>query len=179
VRALVEGLETPHPLGLALPALYQDDDFAQRFLAALDEVVAPILCTLDNLDAYFDPSLAPDDFVAWLASWVGLVLDDNWPMERRRALVDRAAELYSWRGTVYGLTEHVAIYTGATPEVEDSGGCEWSPEPGADPPGTTEHRVTVRVRIKDGEHVDQARLDAIVRAAKPAHVVHEIEVVKE
>jgi phage tail-like protein len=158
-----------------MPGIYHDDDLCQRFLAGLDEVLAPVLCVLDNLDAYFDPALAPDDFVAWLATWVGLALDENWGLARQRALVARAAELYSWRGTLRGLAAHVAIYTGAEPEVTDSGGCSWSAVPGGDLPGTWPPRVTVRVRASDP--ADARRVEEIVATAKPAHVEHEVEVV--
>jgi phage tail-like protein len=178
MRGLIEGLESPHPLGQALPALYQEDEFTQRFTAALDEVLAPIFCTLDNLEAYFDPRLAPGDFVAWLAGWVGLTLDEHWPVDRQRALIAQAGELYRWRGTARGLAAHIALYTGTEPEVVDSGGCEWSATPGSTIPGTAEPRLTVRVRVPDPATVDQRRIEAIVAAAKPAHVLHEIEVLR-
>ena len=178
MRGLIDGLESPHPLGAALPGLFQEDGFAQRFTAAFDDVLAPVFCTLDNLEAYFDPRLAPRDFVTWLAGWVGLSLDENWPLERQRALIAQAAQLYRWRGTAKGLAAHVALYTGTEPEVVDSGGCQWSAAPGGSLPGSAEPSVTVRVRVPDPTAVDQRRIDAIVAAAKPAHVIHEIEVLQ-
>jgi phage tail-like protein len=177
MRGLVDGLESPHPLGAALPALFQEDGFTQRFTAAFDDVLAPIFCTLDNLEAYFDPRLAPDDFIVWLAGWVGLTLDENWPLERQRALIADAADLYRWQGTAKGLAAHVALYTGTVPEVVETGGCESSPAPGEPFLGMVEPRVTVRVRVPDPSTVDRRRIDAIVAAAKPAHVTHEIEVI--
>ena len=69
MRGAVPGLPTPHPIGLALPALYLDDGFTQRFTAGLDEVLAPVLLTLDCLDAYLDLELAPPDFLDWLAGY--------------------------------------------------------------------------------------------------------------
>jgi phage tail-like protein len=177
VRGALEGLESPHPLGAALPGLYHDDDFLQRFTSALDQVLAPILSTLDNLTAYFDPFLAPSDFVPWLAEWVGLKLDEDWPLERQRALVARSFEIHRWRGTAKGLAAQVALFTGCEPEVVDSGGCSWSSTPGATPPGSSEPRVIVRIRTADPASVDRDRLDQIVAEAKPAHVTHEIEVV--
>jgi phage tail-like protein len=178
MRGLIDGLESPHPLGHALPALFQDDGFTQHFTAGLDDVLAPVFCTLDNLDAYFDPTLAPADFIVWLAGWVGLNLDENWPVERQRALIAQAAELYRWRGTVRGLAAHVALYTGTEPEIVDNGGCAWSKTPGAPLPGTAEPRLTVRIRVPDPSSVDRRRIDAIVASAKPAHVLHEIEVLQ-
>ncbi len=177
MRALIPGLESPHRLGPALPALYQEDDFAQRLLAALDEVLAPIFCTLDNLECYLDPWLAPADFVEWLAGWVGLALDENWPIERQRALVSGAAELYRWRGTVKGLAAYVALYTGSEPTIEESGGISWSSQPGSPVPGTRRPAVRVRVPVSDPSPEKQARVEAIVAAARPADVAYEVEVV--
>jgi phage tail-like protein len=175
VRGVVAGLETPHPLAAALPALYQDDELAQRFLSAFDDVFAPVLCTLDNIDAYFDPLLAPVDFLAWLGSWVGLTIDENWPPERERALVAEAARLFRWRGTVKGLAAHLALYLGTSPEIHETGGVSWSAIPGAPIPDAAAH-LTVIVRVPDPASVDMARIHAIIVASKPAHVTHELRV---
>ena len=75
-------------------------------------MLAPVLSTIDNLDAYLDPWLTPPDFLDWLAGWFGLELDATWPEERRRALVANALELGRWRGTVIGLALLVELYTG-------------------------------------------------------------------
>jgi phage tail-like protein len=171
-----------------LPALYQEEEadpqtgrfgpnFAQRFTAALDEVLAPIISCLDNVDAYLDPELTPADFVDWLAAWMGLELDENWPLERRRGLIARAASLYHRRGTVRGLADEVEIFTGIDPEVIDSGGVRWSTTPNTPLPGDAEPNVTVRVRVQDPASIDLARLEALVGAAKPAHVPAHVEVV--
>lgn len=176
MRGAVNGMPTPHALGRHLPGLFQEDDLAQRFTAGLDDVLAPVLWVLDSLDAYLDPELAPEDFVSWLAGWVGLELDDNWPLTRRRALVRRAAELHRWRGTVRGVAAAVALYTGVEPEIDDTGGVAWSPAPGTDLPGRAPPRLVVRVRPGEGEEVDADRVERLVAAAKPAHVAHEVEV---
>ncbi len=178
MRGSVAGLLTPHPLGPALPALYQDDDFAQRFLAGLDDVLAPIFSTLDNFDAYLDPNLTPDDFLSWLAGWVGIALDESWDEPRRRAIVLRAVDLYRLRGTAAGLAGQVEIQTGGTVEIAENGGTSWSVDPGGELPGSPEPLVVVRVSVADPKAVDTARLDAMVAAAKPAHVMHRIEIVK-
>jgi phage tail-like protein len=176
MRGTVTGLGTPHPLGELLPALYQEDVFALRLCGALDDVLAPIIATLDCLDSYLDPNLTPLDFLDWLAEWVAVSLDQNWPEEQRRALVSRAAELYRWHGTVKGITEHVALYAGVTPEVQDSGGAVWSPVPGGPFPGSPALEVVVRVRVPDPSAMNPAHLDAIVAAVKPAHVAHRVEI---
>jgi phage tail-like protein len=174
---MVAGLASPHPLGAALPALYQEDAFALRLTGALDEVLAPIFASLDGLSAYLDPALAPDDFLEWLSGWVGVTLDETWPIERRRQLVADATQLYRSRGTVAGLAAQVAIYTGGEVQVEDNGAATWSTKAGGAMPGTAAPRLRVRVTVDDPNAVSLARLEAVVSTAKPAHVPHTIEVV--
>lgn len=177
MRGMIEGLVSPHPLGAGLPALYQEDSFAQRLTAALDEVLAPIFSSLDTLHAYLDPALAPDDFLDWLAGWVGVTLDETWPIERRRQLVADAAQLYRSRGTVAGLADQITIYTGGEVLVEDNGSAAWSSTAGGKIPGTATPSLRVKVTVDDPNSVSLARLEAVVATAKPAHVPHTITVV--
>ena len=177
MRATVDGLRSPHPLVEALPSLFQEDDFSCRFVAAFDDVLAPVVSSLDCLDAYLDPWLAPPDFLEWLSTWVGMALDANWPEERRRRLVAQAADLYRWRGTVRGLAEQVAVYTGTLPDIVEGGGVAWSAAPGAALPGTGEQRIVVRVHAAGAPGIDAGRLEAIVASAKPAHLEHVVDVV--
>jgi phage tail-like protein len=178
MRGGLVGLASPHPLGPTLPAIYQDDDFAQRMLDAFDQVLAPIYSTLDNFDAYLDPYLAPDDFLAWLAGWVGITLDDSWDQARRREIVARAVDLYRMRGTAAGLAGQVEIQTGGAVEIVENGATGWSVDPGGELPGSPEPLVVVRVMVPDPKAVDAVKLDALVASAKPAHVMHRIELVK-
>jgi len=69
-------------------------------------VLAPVPCTLDNLGEHLDPELAPADIVDWLAGWVGAMIDENWPVERRRAVAQTVAPCRR-RGSVRGLAEAV------------------------------------------------------------------------
>ncbi|MGH9070022.1 MAG: phage tail protein, partial [Acidimicrobiales bacterium] len=144
---------------------------------ALDQVLAPVLSTLDCFPAYLDPALAPSDFAAWLATWVGVALDENWPLERQRHVIVRAVELYSLRGTRKGIEELVALYAGVRPEVTDSGGVITSIAPGLDMPGDIAPWVKVRLVVSDPVSVDARRVGALVAAVKPAHVRHLVEVV--
>jgi phage tail-like protein len=175
VRGLVLNLDTPHPLGPALPSLYQEDKLAQRFMSAFDVAMAPIFCTLDNLDAYFDPYLAPADFLTWLGTWVGLRLDENWSDDKQRALVAGAAGLFRWRGTARALAAHLTLYLGTVPEIRETGSVTWSALPGTAMP-TGETRLEIVVRVPDPSAVDLARIHAIIVGAKPAHVPHTLRV---
>lgn len=174
---MIADLVSPHPLSTGLPALFQEDAFALRLTGALDEVLAPIFASLDGLSSYLDPALAPDDFLEWLAGWVGVSLDETWPIQRRRQLVADAAQLYRSRGTVAGLAAQVAIYTGGEVVVEDNGAAAWSARAGGTVPGSAAPNLRVRVTVDDPNSVSLVRLEAVVATAKPAHVPHTIEVV--
>jgi phage tail-like protein len=172
----VTSVELPsrYPIGGLLPALYADDDFAQRFTAGLDTMIAPVVSTLDNLAAYFESRLAPEDFLMWLASWVGAELDPAWPLELRRAVVARTLELHRWRGTARGLVQRLWLSLGVHARVEDGGGVTWSREPGTESPGAS----GVRVRVWPGRSaaVDRAAVVAVVASSCPVHVIAEVEV---
>jgi phage tail-like protein len=176
-RTGVESLLSPHPLGGYMPALYQQDQFAQAWLSALDDVLAPIFSSMDNFDAYLDPSLAPPDFLDWLATWMGLVADETWPVERRRLFVLSASRLYRVRGTAKGLAAHVQIFSGGEVEIVEHGASAWSATNGAALPGSSGFDMLVRVQVADPSTVDVPKLEALVAAAKPAHLTHKIEVV--
>lgn len=175
MRGLIEELANPFPLVKSLPGVYQDFDVTDQFLSAFDMALAPVLATLDNLEAYVDPALAPEDFVTWLGGWVGVVPEEVWTVERRRSLVAHAVELYRWRGTARGLRELVTAYAGVGAEIEETGGVVWSTTPGAELPGSPEPRLVLHVHLADP--VAQGRLQALVAAATPAHVAYEIKVV--
>lgn len=177
MRGVIPGLGSPYPMGDRLPAMYQEDGFVLRLTSAFDEVLAPAIASLDNLDGYFDPRLAPEDFLEWLAEWVGVALDETWPIERRRTLVASAAELYRLRGTVGGLAAHVAIFTGGEVEIEENGGAVYSLIPGGKMPGSGSLRLHVRVKLQDTSPASVERLNELVAAAKPAHVPHTVEIV--
>jgi len=175
VRGTVPGLATPYRLVDLLPAVYREEDpFIGRFTAGLDDVLAPIVATLDCLEAYVDPLLTPDDLLDWLAGWVGAELDEHAPVQARRLGVAAAARLHRQRGTVTGLRGALEVLTGGPVEVVDSGGVTWSQQPDQPAPGSPHPSVTVR--LPGGSPVPSRAIDALVRSAKPAHVRHVIEI---
>ena len=125
-----------------------------------------------------DPWLAPEDFLDWLGSWFGLTLDEAWSVERRRAVLANAVEFYRMRGTVKGLKTQVEIFTGGTVEIMDTGGVAISTSAGSAFPGSPNFSVMVRIQVDDPSTINIARLDALVAAAKPAHLTHKVQIVK-
>lgn len=175
---MIEGLESPHPIGLELPGLFHDDDFTQRFCSALDEVLSPVFVTLDAIEAYVDPWLAPDDFLNWLSEWLGIEVEQDLAEDRKRAMVARAMHLYGWAGTARGLADLVETYTGVRPEVTDSGGASWSSAPGGDFPGSPDMTVKITLRVDDPSTIDEHRVQRLLRQSVPAHVSASLEIIK-
>ncbi|PZS36528.1 MAG: phage tail protein [Pseudonocardiales bacterium] len=177
MRGVIDDLDSPVPLSLQLPAIYQEDEFTQRFVSAFDVVLAPVLAALDDLAAYVDPSLAPDDFVEWLAGWVGLELSGSWGLGIRRAIVADAVHSYRRGGTAGAIKDAVALASGGDVEITESGGASWSSTPQSALPGDDSATMRVLVRVDDPQQIDAARLSAFVASVKPAHVAHVLEVV--
>lgn len=176
-RGHIPGLSTPRSLVDQLPGALQEDEFCRKMVGAFDEVLAPVFSSLDCFDSYLDPMLAPDDFVEWLATWVGVDIDETWTLERRRRLIAEAATLYRIRGTTAGLSTHVRLYAGASPEIEESGGCGWSQTADNPIPGSAQPYLVVRLPVEDVGDLRQSTFSRIVAANRPAHVPFQVEIV--
>jgi phage tail-like protein len=111
-----------------LPAVFSDDplgkEFLDEFLAISDTIRNRTLNQVTNLYRYFDPMATPaddtggtHDFLSWLGSWLGLALEQRWPIEKRRRLVAAANRLYKLRGTPEGLRQHILLYAGTEPGI--------------------------------------------------------------
>ncbi len=180
-RKALPDLASPHPIGQSLPAIYLADPFTQLLCEGLDDVLAPVLATLDCLPAYLDPSTAPADALGWLASWLGVSLDAHLSQARSREVVAHGVERTGHRGTTVGLREAVAdaFETAAEAddiEIIDPGGAQWSLTPGSPLPGEPDGELVVRLRVADPAGADTRRLDAVVTANKPAELRHRVEV---
>ncbi|GHJ45273.1 tail protein [Catellatospora sp. TT07R-123] len=176
MRGTVSGLLSPYPMGERLPSVYLVDEMAQGLTAACDEVLAPVLSVLDNLPAYFDPLLAPPDFLRWLGSWVSThpsTLPSGAVDERWRGAIAAAGGTLRRIGTAAAIAAEVAVAAGVPVEdvdVADSGGVSWSTDPAAPLPGQDVPKLAVRIRAPDPALVDQHVVAVALAAAKPAHL---------
>lgn len=174
-RGPVPGLPTDRSSYLKhLPAIYSTDDFIGRFLLIFESILSPLDRTVDNLHHYFDARLTPPDFLPWLASWLGLVLDERWPEAQRRELIRSAVDLYEWRGTRRGLAEFIRLYTGCPAEIVEHGP-NGKAASGANPEDA--FRFTVRIVTPNPASVDRAMVQSIIDVEKPAHAGYTLEVV--
>jgi phage tail-like protein len=124
VTPQIQGVEIEFPrisLRRYLPAVFGEDpvsaDFTDRFLAIFDTTLRSIESKLDRLAAYFDPLSAPvseensgQDFLDWLAGWVGISLEHGWSEDRRRHFLKQAGQIFKLRGTRDGLRRQLLLY---------------------------------------------------------------------
>ena len=96
--------------------------FLQRYLAMFEGFLGETEARAVDRDLLLDPRDAPDEVLPWLASFVGLVLDERWanapspagqpPADVRRQYIEEAVWLFRYRGTLPGLKRFIEIYTG-------------------------------------------------------------------
>jgi phage tail-like protein len=165
-----------------LPASYRDDPLMGKFLLIFESILNPIENSVDNMALYFDPRLTPESLLPWLASWVDLALDPSWPLERRRELVQKAADLYRWRGTKSGLSEYLRIYTGSAPEIleyipgmilDEKTQLGINTMLGSSGAG---HHFTVIIESPEESKIDPKVVRQIIESQKPAWAVYTLEI---
>jgi phage tail-like protein len=176
MRGLVPGLLSRYPIAEQLPAALQEDDFCVRMMAALDEVLAPIFSTLDCWGSYLDPKLAPEDFLDWIGTWVGVDIDETWSIQRRRQLIQDAVALYRLRGTITALATHIKLYCGVTPVIEESGECTWSQTAMTPLPGSPHPYMAVKLSVDQDSVVNRNTVSRIIDESRPAHIPYSLEI---
>src|SRR5215475_4703854 len=177
MRGLMPGSAIAHPVAAQLPGVYQGEAVVEAFCAALDEVLAPVVLTLDSMPAYFDPQTTPQDMLAWLAGWLGINIDNAPPIAEQRAVIRAGADVLRWRGTAKGLREAIHLETGLDADIVDTGAVDWSSTPETPLPGEAGDRVIVRIIAAEPDMIDVGLVDKVVASNVPAAVNHGIEVV--
>lgn len=135
-----------------LPAIYQEDPFLGQFLLPFEEVLTGFEDLLSTIDRYFAPAVTDPDFLPWLATWIALVLDEEWDEAKRRRLIGEAVKLYRLRGTVQGLKRYLEIYAGLVPEIRE---WHW--------PGGMQIGVASQIGGTRPEDTSMARIDSMAR----------------
>ena len=148
-----------------------------------------------DIPAYFDPGLAPPQFLPWLASWLNLTLDENWPEFKRRRLLCSAASLFRRRGTKAALQEYLEIYTGVHAQIIEYRAVDLRLGAGArlrsrvalgrgNVPGVFNVQLSLpAIDAKDSarkERLEAERLHvikSIIEAEKPAHTSYRLDII--
>ena len=106
-----------------LPAIYAADtaagDFLPRLLTLFQGFFEGVETEISTLARLFDPALAPQGFLDWLAGWLGVELYESWPEAKRRQAIAEAFAWFARRGTRRGLEHAIEFATGIPAIVEE------------------------------------------------------------
>jgi phage tail-like protein len=164
-----------------LPGIFgegEEASFMGRYLKIFEAILDSVDLTIGQLPSFFSPDTAPEEFLPWLASWFGLIIDEGWPVERRRAVLANAMELHRWRGTIRGLTDHLLLYTGVKPEIVERGsGLKLGKDSRLGHQtvlgrGDRSNHFSVILRVPDPDALDRTRLRTVIEAQRPAHTTY-------
>jgi phage tail-like protein len=95
--------------------------FLRRYLAITEGFLGEAEARGVDRDILLTPRSTPDAALPWLASFLGLVLDERWAqaprpggrtVDARREIIELAAWLFRFRGTVRGLRRFLELYVG-------------------------------------------------------------------
>jgi phage tail-like protein len=156
----------------------QPPPFAMRFLHALEEVLDPVVATLDSLPAHLDVDLAPEHALAGLATWLGVDDVESLPAKQRREAVRRAGELARLRGTRAGLELALSLFfPDVVMRVNDHGGVVVSERVDEAPPpaAVASFHVVCEQALPPEMQMAVARC---IESWKPVHATYKLRVRK-
>ncbi len=179
-----------------LPSIYQRADingrnFYRDFLWIIQHLFGSVEEILDVIHQYFDPYESPEKYLPWLASWSAMVLEEDWPLEKKRRLIRKAIELYRIRGTVKGVKLFISLFTGHEPDIKEN---QWpfrgwrigaTSEIGTDsvvlPPVNLAHTFIVEMPVsyKDVSPESVIRIHEIIQMEKPANTQYYLRFASE
>ncbi len=196
VRAL-----TPRPSYLdLLPAVYARIDpdrdasgslFLERYLALFEGQLTKTESLFEAISSLLNLESTNEEWLVFMSTWMGLVLNPLWNVERRRQLQLEVMDLYQKRGTREGLSRYLEIYTGNKPVILE--GFQWRPassmvvgktgrlgcsslksqacdyEPYA-------HRFGIHVFVDEISELDvlESSIRSIIESIKPAHTDYDL-----
>ncbi len=169
-----------------LPQLFQesttgDNQLLHEFMWIFQQMHDQISGVIDRVPELFRPLDTDERFLPWLASWIALHLETDWPVEKKRRWLRKAPALYSIRGTRLAMLELLEMYVGVRPEIVEN---EWPFEPfrvGVSseigvtstilPPIALSHCFVVKLPLASTAISDDliVRIHRIIQAEKPAH----------
>jgi phage tail-like protein len=184
-----------------LPAIYRRSDAVGRNLVRdlcflFEHMFDSVEVNLNDGWRFYDPHVAPIEFLNWLSSWTAFTLDLDWPEPQKRALIKRAVDLYRIRGTKRGLALFLRLFTGHEPDIEENtwpfkgfrvegDGAEAGARIALDsvimPPVDLAHCfvVTMPVKYETVSTDTIIRIHQIIQTEKPAHTHYYLRFAEE
>lgn len=102
-----------------LPAVYGEQarsaDLLDRYLANPEGLLTALEARIADVQTLLDHRTTPEDYLDWLAGWVGAALHADWEPHRKRVFLERANDLFRTRGTIRGLVAAVRLAVDADP----------------------------------------------------------------
>ena len=172
-----------------LPGIYRSSVFEGHYLLRdllwiIRHLYDDIGQVIDDIPALFKPYETPEHFLPWLSSWVAFVLDENWPLEKKRFLLRQAVDYYRIRGTVKGIKLFLSYFVGVEPDIVENEWPFWGFQIGVHstmdvdstvfPPVNRSHCFIVDIPLDPTEIDDQViiKIHDIIRSEKPAHTMY-------
>jgi len=172
-----------------LPQVFQVDAglgnaFLREYLWIFQHTLESLTSHLDDGHRYYDPRETPQHFLNWLASWVALTLDVDWPDVKKRKMIRAAAEMYRYRGTKRAMREVLEIFLGKRPSIQENA---WpyagfrigiSSTVAEDtiilPPIQLDHCFMVHIPVASDEITEEmvVKVHNIIKMEKPAHATY-------
>lgn len=184
-----------------LPAIYRRSDAVGRNLVrdlcfVFEHMFDSVEVNLTDGWRFYDPHVAPPEFLRWLSHWMAFSLDLDWPEPEKRSLIKRAVDLYRIRGTKRGLALFLRLFTGQEPDIAENTwpfkgfrvegeGAELGARVGLDsvimPPVDLAHCFVVTMPMKyEAVTTDMViRIHQIIQAEKPAHTHYYLRFAEE
>ena len=184
-----------------LPAIYRRSDAVGRNLVRdvcflFEHMFDSVEVNLTDGWRFYDPHVAPEEFLNWLAGWTAFTADLDWPEAEKRALIKRAVDLYRIRGTKRGLMLFLMLFTGHEPDIDENTwpfkgfriegeGAEVGARIALDsvilPPVELAHCfvVTMPIRFETVTTDTIIRIHQIIQMEKPAHTHYYLRFTEE
>ncbi|MBD2233294.1 phage tail protein [Phormidium tenue] len=124
---------------------------------------------------YVDCNRTPQEFLPWLAGWVGLTLRDDWEESTRRQFIGQIVPLYRLRGTKAALQTILALYLESAGFKQSAQKVQIDDEFDQIP---HYFQVSIQLPTPDPElYWRQSRIaTAIIDQEKPAHTFYALKV---
>jgi phage tail-like protein len=104
----------------SLPAIYQRDEaqpdgFLRSLVGVLEATTQGLDSRIGSLGTHLDSSTAPEEWLDFVARWIGVPWDDAFDLRQKRAVIGNAAALARGRGTREGLEALLVSLVPGTP----------------------------------------------------------------
>ena len=108
-----------------LPSIYQKNkesaEFLDRYLSIFQSLYDDFDTKFESSTVMLEPMAADENFLHYMAQWLGITNTYIWPTDKLRKLILMAPKLFKKRGTRSGIIEIIELFTGERPFIVE----EW------------------------------------------------------